>query len=445
MNDDQNVCIVGIGYVGLTLAMVMAEAGFNVWGVEKNPKILKLIRRGTPHFIEKGFIVRLKHCLDVGKLQFIEQIKTACQTTSPTVFLITVGTPLDAKNKPRLDMVQSVANEVADWMPENALVILRSTVQLGTSRQIVLKELEKSNKKFMLAYCPERTVEGNAINELTHLPQIVGGLTKEASQRATNIFQKITPTIIQVSSLETAEIIKLLDNSFRDLSFAVGNEVALLCEAAGLDGNEIINAANIGYARTQIPSPGFVGGPCLHKDPHILQESLAAYRYVPKLIQQGRLLNESIPAYVCDRISEIAPLTTRGKDNKISVLGLAFKGRPETDDTRESSSLELINLLRQRYPDAKLCVHDFAVRDEAIKELGLSPVSLEDAFNDATIVIVANNNIKYEWVNSDPLIASMKSAGVVFDVWSVLPLQESNAYPNQVKVLRLGTHQKDKL
>ena len=441
MNDDQNVCIIGMGYVGLTLAAVMAEAGFNVWGVEKNPKILNSIKQGIPHFMEKGFEARLKNYLKLGKLHFVEQIKTVTEEASPTVFLITVGTPLDANNKPRLDMVRSVSEEVAESMPDNAIVILRSTVQLGTSRQIVLKALERSPKNFMLAYCPERTIEGNAINELKHLPQIVGGLSKEAEWRAAVIFQKITPTVIRVSSLEVAEIIKLIDNSFRDLSFAIGNEVALLCEAVGLDGNEVIGAANTGYTRTQIPSPGFVGGPCLHKDPHILQESLLAHRHTAKLIQQGRQLNESIPVHVCDRIAKLAPLSATGKDNKISVLGLAFKGRPETDDIRESPSLDLIRLLQQRYPNAALCVHDFEVSREAMQELGLFAVSLEEAFDHAAVVIVANNNVKYEWIDLDPLIASMANDGVVFDVWSVLSTHADNVYPNHVKFLRLGTPQ----
>ena len=439
MNDDQNVCIIGMGYVGLTLAAVMAEAGFNVWGVEKDPKILNSIKRGIPHFMEKGFEARLKNYLKLGKLHFVGQTKTAVVEASPTVFLITVGTPLDANNKPRLDMVRSVAEEVAELMPDNAIIILRSTVQLGTTRRIVLPALERSPKNFMLAYCPERTIEGNAMNELRYLPQIVGGLSQEAEWRATVIFQKITSTVIRVSSVELAEIIKLIDNSFRDLSFAIGNEVALLCEAAGLDGNEVINAANTGYARTQIPSPGFVGGPCLHKDPHILQESLLAHHYTAKLISQGRQLNESIPAHVCDRVAKAVPLSATSAQSKISVLGLAFKGRPETDDIRESPSLDLIKLLQQRYPDAKLCVHDFEVSREAMQELGLCAVSLEEAFNHAAVVIVANNHVKYEWVDWDPLMASMVNDGVVFDVWSVLSVHKDNAYPNHVKVLRLGT------
>ena len=166
--------------------------------------------------------------------------------------------------------------------------------------------------------------------------------------------------------MESAEIIKLLDNSYRDLNFAIGNEVALLCEAAGLDSREIIEAANTGYARTQISTPGFVGGPCLYKDPHILQASLETYGYVPQLIKQGRALNESLPSYVCDRLDDTGIIPDKGKDTKISILGMAFKGRPETDDTRASSSLDIVACLRQRYSEAMIYGHDFAVDSRTI-------------------------------------------------------------------------------
>lgn len=436
---DERICILGMGYVGLTLAVVMAERGFKVFGAEINKKVLSRISDGSPHFFEQGLEIRLKRALRLGNLRFVERVKDIPRAELPSVFVITVGTPLGEDQRPRMDMVGNVAAEVAEQMPDGSLVVLRSTVRLGTTRSVVLKRLEQSGKSFGLAYCPERTLEGKALEELVALPQIVGGLSDADRWRASNVFQRLTPTIIKVSSLEAAEVIKLLDNSYRDHMFAFGNEVALLCDASGLDGIEVIRAANTGYERTKIAMPGFVGGPCLHKDPHILQDSLTDFGYTPMLIKEGRALNERLSDHVIDMILREMPENSLTGAAKISICGVAFKGRPETDDTRATPALELIAALRIRFPNATLYGQDFAVKDEAISELGIEPTDVNGAFLDASIVIIANNNAKYQWVNLDELAASMKQPAVVFDVWSVLPMDESATEVGGVSLRRLGS------
>ena len=439
VTEHRKICIVGMGYVGLTLAAIMSDRGFDVWGIEKNPDILKMLMQGKPHFLEKGFEPRIKGSLNAGKLHFLSKVSELDNDgQEPLIYIITVGTPLSDEGYPRMDMIESVSKEIANHMSDDALVILRSTVQLGTTRKIVKKTLEQSGKQFGLAYCPERTIEGNAMAELAVLPQIIGGLTEASALQAEAVFRRITPTVIMVSSLESAEIIKLLDNSYRDLNFAIGNEVALLCEAAGLDSREIIKAANIGYARTQISDPGFVGGPCLYKDPHILQASLKAYDYEPQLIKQGRALNESLPGYVCDRLDHTGIIPDKGKDTKISILGMAFKGRPETDDTRASSSLDIVVCLKQRYPEAMICGHDFAVGSRVISNLGITPVDLKQAFDRASVVIVANNNKKYEWIDLDALTMSMATPAAIYDIWSVLPAYRGLYSEDKLKFMHLG-------
>lgn len=439
MVTDNKVCILGMGYVGLTLAVVMAERGFRVHGAEINRKVLAKISDGVPHFFEQGLEVRLKRALKAGTLSFVERIAQIPADELPSAYVLTVGTPLGADQRPRMDMVSNVAAEVAEHMPSGSLVVLRSTVRLGTTRAVVLKRLQESGKAFGLAYCPERTLEGKALEELISLPQIVGGLTDADMWRATSIFQRLTPTTIKVSSLEAAEVIKLLDNSYRDHMFAFGNEVALLCDAAGLDGIEVIRAANTGYERTKIAMPGFVGGPCLHKDPHILQDSLTDFGFVPALVREGRALNESLSDRVIDMLLRELPADAASITAKIAICGVAFKGRPETDDTRATPAIELIAALRRRFPKAKICGQDFAVSDEGIAELGIEPASIDAAFGGSSIVIVANNNAKYQWLNLDALAASMKRPAVVFDVWSVLPMDEKAAEVEGVAMRRLGS------
>jgi len=435
---DQRVCILGMGYVGLTLAVAMAERGFSVIGLEKNPVILELLQRGKAHFFEVGLEVRMARVVASGALRFARSSDEAAWDAPPSVFLITVGTPLGKDGAPRMDMVEGVTREVARCMPDDAIVVLRSTVKLGTSRKVVLPILERSGKRFQLAYCPERTIEGKALEELAHLPQIVGGLDDEDAWRAAHVFQRITPTIVRVSSLEAAEIIKLLDNSYRDLFFAFGNEVALLCDEAGLDGVEVIRAANMGYERTNLALPGFVGGPCLQKDPHILLSSLAEVGHKPQMIAAARALNEALPEHVIRMILTDLPREKLPTKAVITVCGLAFKGRPETDDLRGTPAIELITALKRTFPNAVLRGHDFAVSADAIAGLGLEPATLDGAFDGASLVIVANNNARYQWVDLDKLSSKMAKPGMVFDAWSVLPF-DNGMNGRDVMYRRLGS------
>jgi nucleotide sugar dehydrogenase len=430
------VSIVGLGYVGLTLAVVMAERGFHVTGVEIDDSILRALTQGRPHFHEVGLSVRLESVLRRGNLRIVERLAGGAEATD--VYVISVGTPLGPDGKPRVDMVERVTREIAEVMPMDALVVLRSTVVIGTTRGRVLPLLRGSGKRFRLAYCPERTIEGRALEELRTLPQIVGGADDEAARDAATLFQELTPTIIRVATLETAEVIKLLDNSYRDLCFAFGNEVALLCDAIGIDGVEVINAANTGYPRTSIAPPGLVGGPCLEKDPHILSHSLRPFGFSPKLIETGRRLNEELPGYVVE--SALVELEALGGHERpiVAVCGVAFKGRPETDDVRGTPSRLLIAELRRRFPDSEIRAHDFAVPAHVIARMGVRPVSIEDAFEGANLVFVANNNARYQWLDFHALFGRMATPAVVYDIWDVLRGAAENA-PHGVAYRRLGS------
>ncbi|MFZ0395277.1 MAG: nucleotide sugar dehydrogenase [Terracidiphilus sp.] len=418
ISQDRSVCVVGMGYVGLTLAVVMAELNFRVIGLEINPVILGALRSKRPHFHELGLKARLRRVLDSGTLEIGDAFPNG--EDRPTVYIISVGTPLGTDGRPRIDMVESVTRQIAGAMPSGSLVVLRSTVVIGTTRKVVLPILQASGKKFHLAYCPERTMEGKALEELRALPQIVGGLSVEDARRAAVIFQEMTPTTLRVSNLETAEVIKLLDNSFRDLFFAFGNEVAMLCDAVGIDGVEVVHAANMGYARTNIALPGFVGGPCLEKDPHILQYSLVPFNFIPKLISTGRQINEELPFHVVHSALIDLPKEKRDRIRKVSICGLAFKGRPETDDLRGTPARILIQAVREALPQAEIHGQDFAAEQEGIESLGLRPATIEQAFEGANLVIIANNNSRYEWLDWKALFGLMGDPAVVYDVWDNL-------------------------
>lgn len=412
MQEDNRICILGMGYVGLTLAAAMSDRDFQVQGVEINKAVLASLGDGKAHFFEQGLDRVLQRGMRNGRLVFSSTIPKDQQFD---VYIITVGTPLGDKG-PRMDMVEAVTRDIANHMRDGAMVLLRSTVKLGTSLNVVKPILDATGKRYDLAMCPERTIEGKALTELFMLPQIVGGHTHEANVRATNIFRRLTPTIIAVSDLRTAEIIKLLDNSYRDLFFSFGNEVALMCEAAGISAREVISAANMGYERTNIAKPGFVGGPCLEKDPHILIHSLSPHGFVPKLIQTGRLLNESLVDHVLDFVRARLPA---GKRPVISLLGLAFKGVPDTDDLRGSTALLMIKRIKEVLPDAELRGQDYVVKHEEIAKLGIQPVTDVEAFSGADAALIMNNNRRYATLDLEGYAKAMNRPGLVFDAWAV--------------------------
>ena len=252
----------------------MANRGFKIYGVEKNKFILENLRNKKGHFYEPGLTQNLKKNFKNKRFSFFKKIP---KNENISTYIVTVGTPLNANKKIIIDDIVKTCIEIANVLKDNDIVILRSTVKIGTTRNIVFPILKKTGKNFFLVYCPERAVEGSALKELCVLPQIIGGINKNSTDRAKNIFKKITKKIVITSNTETAEMIKLIDNSSRDVFFAYANEVARACDASGLSASEVINSGKLDYHRTGLARPGLVGGPCLYKDPYIFSQSLRKY------------------------------------------------------------------------------------------------------------------------------------------------------------------------
>ena len=260
---ESKVCVMGMGYVGLTLSVVLSEVGYAVWGIDTDLDVIKNLKKGEPHFFENGLHQRMKYQLKSGRLNF----ESRAPTKIFDVIIISVGTPLKKNTKiPNLNHLDNVLNDVGKLLSKNCLVCLRSTVPVGTTRSKVLPILEKHSglkggKDFYVTFAPERTVEGKALEELRSNPQVIGGITEEGTERAASFFHKVTPTIISVTSVEIAEFAKIMDNTYRDVCFSFANEMALISEHLKLDINEVIKASNIHYPRNNIPvpSPG-VGG-----------------------------------------------------------------------------------------------------------------------------------------------------------------------------------------
>ena len=208
---DSRVCIVGLGYVGLTLAVAMADSGFHVHGVEVRADVLAGLAEGKPHFWEPRLKEKLGRVIGNGTFTFSAQLD---ESVTASVFIITVGTPLDKDGKAKLSMAESATRQVVAHMSDNALIILRSTVKLGTTRKVVKPILEASRRPFQIAFCPERTLEGKALIELHQLPQIIGADDSDTRWRCQQLFGQLTPTTVAVASLEAAELVKALETKW---------------------------------------------------------------------------------------------------------------------------------------------------------------------------------------------------------------------------------------
>lgn len=414
---DNKVCVLGLGYVGLTLAAVMADVGYEVTGVEIRQGVVDMTMRAEPHFHEPGLGQMLKRVVAAGRLKCVTRIPENCDAS---VFIITVGTPLASDGRARLDMVENVAREVASNIKDGGLVIMRSTVKLGTTQSLVIPILEETGKRIQIAFCPERTIEGHALRELRSLPQIVGADDSETAMRAAQIFSFLTPTVVRVSSLRTAEMIKLVDNVQRDVHFAFANEVAAMCDAVGVGAAEVIGAGKLGYPRTNLPMPGPVGGPCLSKDPYIFAEGLAAYGAVPSITLAARKTNEDLHANISKLLKQLSS-GWKGfpPDPVITLAGLAFKGRPATDDLRGTTAKPIFDELKQAFPKARFRGFDAVVSAEEIRSFGVEPAaSLDDAFAGAHFVLLLNNHPVFENMPVTMLAARMAKPGLVYDLWN---------------------------
>ena len=418
MPKDNFVGVVGMGYVGLTLATVLAEVGHHVIGVEKRQEVVDHTNAGRPHFAETGLSDALAKVVSRGSLV----CRTEFDPAEPCgVYIITVGTPLSSEGVARLDMIEAASRQVAQVMPEGALVILRSTVKIGTAREVVAPILQASGKSFDIAMCPERTLEGKALQELRELPQIIGADDPEVRDRAAAVFRRLTKSIVQVSSLETAEIVKLIDNTYRDVQFAFANEVARLCEAFDANAHEVIATGKLGYNRTNVPLPGLVGGPCLEKDPHILFQSARSRGIDLEITRAGRLVNERQPSETIELIVEQMSRRGIGAGAKVALLGMAFKGVPATDDLRGSMSLRVLESLLCLRPDVAVHAYD-PVIDPVALEVQVPNITacadLEKAIDDADVVIIANNHPALGSMPPVAMLQLMRPAGFIYDYWN---------------------------
>ncbi len=409
----QTVGVIGMGYVGLTLTAALARKGFVVHGVDVQPAVLDSLSRGRPHIFEPG--VAEAFAEHIGKRIFVD---TVLPRDGIDVAVICVSTPVDEHTlRPNLTNLAASARQVADWCGPETLVVVRSTVPVGSSRRVVFPPIAEAWGRVKLVMAPERTIQGQALRELVELPQVVGGLDEESRQAGLDFFGGLATQLVPVSSLEAAELVKLSNNCHTDLIYSYGNEIALIAERHGLDPLEVIRAANLDYPRPDLAKPGYVGGGCLSKDPYLMI-STAGDR-PPFLVEHARKLNEHLPVHVAGRVVELvraARGSTQGA--RLAVLGWAYKGWPPTDDMRGTPIAAMMPV----FSEAGLTVlgHDPMVTGDVIRQYGGEPISLDKAFSDADAVLVINDHPDYRAIQVDAVLGGERRPAVVFDSWRIL-------------------------
>ena len=421
-----HVEVYGLGFVGLTLAVALAGRGHIVTGIDTDERLVATLLAGESHVFEPRLPDMMRRALDHKQLAF----RALPGDEHHRVVIIAVGTPLEDDGSPSLAALQAVCEMVGPRLKRGDLVMLRSTVPVGTTRGLVRELLEagsglKAGDAFHLVFAPERTVEGQAMQELNSLPQIVGGFSSRCVEVGTAFWQTVTDSVVRTDSLEAAELVKLINNSYRDLSFAFANGLALLADRFNLDATRVISAANEGYPRNPIPkpSPG-VGGYCLTKDPFLYAGTDHEASH-GQLARQGRIANQLAGRYPLEVLSRFAERVGRPLCELVVLLvGMAFKGWPETNDLRGAIAIDIGRQLVSM--ECEVMGYDAVVDDAVIQDLGIKPVALHEGAPLCDALIILNNHPQNV---PDGLVAHLHGRKtLLFDGWSQLDRTEVEQY-----------------
>ena len=359
----KTVCIVGLGYIGLPTAALLASKKISVIGYDVNPQVIEKINDGKIHIVEPDLAELVKQVVNSGYL------KASISPNQAEAFVIAVPTPVTKSNRvPNLSYVEDACRAIAPLLEPGNLVILESTSPVGTVEGIteLLSDLRPDltfptthydDASIKIAYCPERVLPGNVLSELVLNDRIIGGLSRSCSETAMNFYRQFVIGDCLVTNARTAELVKITENSFRDVNIAFANELSMICDDVDVDVWELIRLANR-HPRVEIlkPGPG-VGGHCIAVDPWFI---VSKSPELARLIKTGREVNDKKPTWVFDKIiSAIDELLVGNKkfslsDLKIACYGLAFKAN--IDDLRESPAIQITKMLSEKFPNKILAV-----------------------------------------------------------------------------------------
>ncbi|WP_198508222.1 nucleotide sugar dehydrogenase [Bacillus alkalisoli] len=393
------ICIVGLGYIGLPTSAIFAASGINVIGVDISEKIVNKINMGEIHIEEPGLPELVKRVVAEGKL------KASTLPEQSDAYIIAVPTPIHEDYRANVDYVVSACEKIAPLVQAGDIVIVESTIPPRTISDVVapiFNEVGLSENDIFLAHCPERVLPGRILTELIENTRIVGGLTPEATKKAADLYRLVvTGDVIETDST-TAEMTKLMENTFRDVNIALANELVKISKHLGINAHDVIQFANKHpRVNLHLPGPG-VGGHCLAVDPYFIIEKAPEQA---KLIQTSRDINNSMPSFVVQNIKEII---SNIANPKVAILGVTYKGN--IDDYRESPALDVINILEGE-KNITLAIHDPHVLNE---KAPFDLLSLEEALDGADLAVILSDHHEFKEIVSSNVLATMNN-NVLFD------------------------------
>ena len=394
--DFEKICVLGLGYVGLPTAGVLARTGYDVVGVDVSKKAVDSINAGKAHIVEVDLDGLLQGVVSAGKLR-------ATQTPEEAdVFILAVPTPFKDQHKPDNSYVEKATRSLAPYLKEGNLIILESTVPPGATEEMVswiyeerrdLLEKGGVGKAFYAAHCPERVLPGRVLAELITNDRIIGGMTDACAAKASDLYESFVQGECIQTHARTAELAKLTENAFRDVNIAFANELSLICDRLDIDVWEMIQLANR-HPRVNIlqPGPG-VGGHCIAVDPWFIVDAAPD---ISPLIQTARRVNDSKPDFVFKRIVEAAD---KMKSPTIACLGLAFKA--DVDDLRTSPALGITKRLANETDYTILAVEPYIdTLDQDLSDAGIVHTALEEALKKADILVLLVDHRPFKKVSS---------------------------------------------
>lgn len=339
MNNKPKVVMVGLGYIGLPTAALIASKSINVTGIDIHQKVVDTINKGEIHIVEPDLDGLVHHVVKEGFL------KASTSPVEADVYLIAVPTPFKGNNEPDISYVESATRAILPTLKEGALVIIESTSPVGTTEKMqdaIFSEKPELKEKIFMAYCPERVLPGNVIHELEHNDRAIGGINEASTEKAVAFYKHFVKGELHKTNAKTAEMCKLVENSSRDVQIAFANELSMICDEAGINVWELINLANK-HPRVNILQPGTgVGGHCIAVDPWFI---VSEFPEEAKIIRSAREINNYKTEWVIEKIKNTALQfeLDKGRKPQIAAMGLAFK--PNIDDLRESPALKVFNEL----------------------------------------------------------------------------------------------------
>jgi UDP-N-acetyl-D-glucosamine dehydrogenase len=404
-NKSAVVAVIGLGYVGLPLAVEKAKAGYRTIGFDIQEKRVKMVNEGHNYI---GDVVD-EELADLVKKGLLSATTDFSIVKDADFIAICVPTPLDDYQQPDISYVKQSAKDISKYLKKGSIVVLESTTYPGTTEELLLPILEKGSglkcgKDFFLAYSPERVDPGNKIYKTKNTPKVVGGVDRDSTEIAAAMYRSVLEgEVHEVSSPRVAEMEKILENTYRNVNIALANEMAIICEKMGINVWEVIEAAKTKPYGFQAfyPGPG-IGGHCIPLDPYYLAWKTREYDYHTKLIETSGIINDSMPDYVVERSRKILNRFKKAMNgSRILVLGVAYK--QDIDDIRQSPALKVIQGLEKEgcivdYYDPYVKEYEYkGDKKESIKELNKE--MLQSA--DLVIITTAHTNVDYEFVQAN--------------------------------------------